>query len=100
MSQPQLKGWVIKDASFVTRGSDPTHVQKYILTSERGGWLEVMEFFGDWSVTNIIGERTQRFTREQVDNLLNTLGAPTTAELVDLVDAAKAEYYYDRHFGG
>jgi hypothetical protein len=76
-----ISGWSVEDISFVTRGADPTHYQRYILRKGNKTY-KVEEFFGDYYVsTDLKSKGRGPYTSKQADQLLRQVGAPTTDQI-------------------
>jgi len=78
-------GWVIKDDSFVTRGTAPIEVTRWILYKD-GKLITVEECFCSWvvAISEKIGQPTQRHLCESrivADRVLLSVHAPTIKQI-------------------
>lgn len=93
----ELNGWEIRDESFITKGNDPTHVQKFILKNKDDTKeITISEFFGDWSYLERYSKLSKRALKsKELDQLLKHARAPTLAQIRKYIDDLYHEYDED-----
>jgi len=96
----EFGGWEINDKSFVSKGFDPTLIQKYILKNKDDTKeITISEIFGDWTYS----ERYSKFSKDalkskDLDQFLKRDGAPSFKQIKKSI-ADRNEAYHNDPFG-